>query len=166
MKALKGWSWVALFLLVSLALSSCTHLGMNRYKAEGDGTLPGLKEPVTVVRDEKGMAYIYAKSTEDAMVAYGFTTAQDRLFQMELIRLFATGRISEMIGEKGGVLDTRMRTIGFHRHAKRHVSIMDPATKNFMQKYVDGINAFIQTRAGEYPLEFKLAGIKPKLWDG
>jgi penicillin amidase len=138
---------------------------MNRYKAEGDGTLPGLKEPVTVVRDEKGMAYIYAKSTEDAMVAYGFTTAQDRLFQMELIRLFATGRISEMIGEKGVALDTRMRTIGFHRHGKRHVSIMDPGTKNLMQKYIDGVNAFIQNRANEYPLEYKLAGIKPKPWD-
>ena len=92
MKASKRWFLIALFLLVPLALSSCTHLGMNRYQAEGDGTLPGLKEPVTVVRDEKGMAYIYAKSTEDAMLAYGFTTAQDRLFQMELIRLFAAGQ--------------------------------------------------------------------------
>jgi len=165
MKASKKWSWVTLFLLVPLALSSCTHLGMNRYRAEGDGILLGLKEPVTVVRDEKGMAYIYAKSTEDAMVAYGFTAAQDRLFQMELIRLFATGRISEMIGEKGEAIDTRMRTIGFHRHAKRHVSIMDPGTKNLIQKYIDGVNAFIQNRANEYPLEYKLAGIKPKPWD-
>jgi penicillin G amidase len=165
MKESKRWFLVALFLLASLALSSCTHLGLNRYQAQGDGTLPGLKEPVTVVRDEKGMAYIYAKSPEDAMVAFGFTTAQDRLFQMELIRLFASGRISEMIGEKGEAIDTRMRTIGFHRHAKRHVSIMDPETKNLMQKYIDGVNAFIQTRSGEYPLEFKLAGIKPKPWD-
>jgi penicillin amidase len=138
---------------------------MNRYQAEGDLTIPGLKDPVTVVRDEKGMAYIYAKSMEDVMVAFGFTTAQDRLFQMELIRLFATGRIGEMIGEKGEAIDTRMRTIGFHRHAKRHVSIMDPGTKNLIQKYIDGVNAFIQARPGEYPLEYKLAGIKPKPWD-
>jgi penicillin amidase len=165
MKASKRWFLVAFFLLASLALSSCTHLGMNRYKTEGDGTLPGLKEPVTVVRDEKGMAYIYAKNTEDAMVAFGFTTAQDRLFQMELIRLFATGRISEMIGEKGEAIDTRLRTIGFHRHAKRHAAILEPGTKNLMQKYLDGINAFIQSHSGEYPLEFKLAGIKPKPWD-
>ncbi|RPJ38949.1 MAG: penicillin acylase family protein [Deltaproteobacteria bacterium] len=165
MNASKRWFLIALFLLVPLALSSCTHLGMNRYQAGGGGTLPGLKEPVTVVRDEKGMAYIYARNTEDVMLAFGFTTAQDRLFQMELIRLFAAGRISEMIGEKGEPIDTRMRTIGFHRNAKRHVSIMDPGTKNLIQKYIDGVNAFIQTRAGEYPLEYKLAGIKPKLWD-
>jgi penicillin amidase len=165
MKALKRWSWVPLFVLISMALSSCTELGVNQFKAEGDGALPGLKKPVTVVRDEKGMAYIYAKNTEDAMVAYGFTAAQDRLFQMELIRLFATGRISEMIGEKGQAIDTRMRTIGFHRHAKRLAAILEPGTKNLIQKYLDGMNAFIQGHSGEYPLEFKLAGVKPKPWD-
>jgi penicillin amidase len=165
MKVFPRWFLVALFLLFPMALSSCTHLGMNRYKAEGDETLPGLKEPVTVVRDEKGMAYIYAQNEEDAMIAYGFTVAQDRLFQMELTRIFATGRISEMIGEKGEATDTRMRTIGFHRHAKRHAAILEPGTKNLMQKYLDGVNFFIQSHSGEYPLEFKLAGIKPKPWD-
>ncbi len=138
---------------------------MNRYQTGGEGTLPGLKEPVTVVRDEKGMAYIYARNTEDAMTAYGFTTAQDRLFQMELTRLFASGRISEMIGEKGEPVDTRMRILGFHRHARRHADILEPGTKNLIQKYLDGINAFIENFAGEYPLEFKLAGIKPNPWD-
>jgi len=165
MKASVRWGLAALFLFFPLAISSCTHLGMNRYQTEGDLTIQGLKEPVTVVRDEKGMAYIHAKNTEDAMVAYGFTTAQDRLFQMELTRLFASGRISEMIGEKGEPIDTRMRTIGFHRHAKRHAGILEPGTKNFMQKYLDGVNAFIANYAGEYPLEFKLAGIKPKPWE-
>jgi penicillin amidase len=138
---------------------------MNRYKTEGDLAIQGLKEPVTVVRDEKGMAYIYAKNTEDAMIAYGFTTAQDRLFQMELTRLFSTGRISEMIGEKGEPVDTRMRTIGFHRHAKRHAAILEMGTKNLMQKYLDGINSFIANQASDYPLEFNLAGLKPKPWD-
>ncbi len=165
MKGSKRWSVVALVLLVPLAIPSCTHLGINRYQAEGVLTIPGLIKPVTVVRDEKGMAYIYAENTEDAMMAYGFSTAQDRLFQMELIRLFAKGRISELIGEKGEALDTRMRTIGFHRHAKRHVSIMDAGTKKLMQKYIDGINAFVQNRSKEYPLEYKLSGIKPTLWD-
>jgi penicillin amidase len=165
MKTSKKWSWVALFLLFPLAFPACTRLGLNQYQTEGESTLAGLKDPVTVVRDEKGMAYIYARRPEDAMVAYGFTAAQDRLFQMELTRLFATGRISEMIGEKGEALDTRMRTIGFHRHARRHAAILEPGTKNLVQKYLDGINAFIQNHPGEYPLEFKLAGIRPKPWD-
>jgi len=56
MKVSKRSLRVALFLLVPLALSSCTYLGMNRYRADGEGILPGLKESVTVVRDENGMA--------------------------------------------------------------------------------------------------------------
>jgi penicillin amidase len=127
--------------------------------------IPGLKESVTVVRDEKGMPYIFAKNAEDAMLAYGFITAQDRLFQMEVAKLIASGRISEMIGEKGEPVDIRMRTIGFHRHAKRHATILNPETKSLMQKYIDGVNAYIQNLASEHPLEFRLAGIKPGLWD-
>jgi penicillin amidase len=84
---------------------------------------------------------------------------------MELIRLFATGRIGEMLGEKGEAVDLRMRTIGFHRHAKRHAGILEPGTKGLMQKYLDGVNAFIRNQPGDYPLEFKLAGIRPKPWD-
>jgi len=160
-------SWMA-SILTSIALcifTSCTHVGLNLYKTEGNSILPGLKEPVSVARDEKGMAYIRAGTMQDAMLAFGFTAAQDRLFQMGLLRRFATGRMSEMIGEKGVGLDTQMRTIGFHRHAKRHAAILEPATKNLMQKYVDGINIFIRNHPDEHPLEFKIAGIQPKPWE-
>jgi penicillin G amidase len=138
---------------------------LNNYTKEGNLSLPGLKEPVTVNRDEKGMAYIYAQNIEDLYVAQGFVTAQDRLFQMELTRLFASGRISELVGKKGRQLDLRMRTLGFHRHAKKHAALLNEETRNFMQKYADGVNAFIQTRPENIHLEFKLAGLKPSLWD-
>ena len=65
----------------------------NRYQRDGKLNLSGLKEKVTVLRDEKGMAYIYAQSMDDALLAQGFVTAQDRLFQMELTRLFSEGRL-------------------------------------------------------------------------
>src|SRR4030043_311721 len=125
MKKSKKWFIFPLILVVIIAAVLFGFFRLNRYQQEGALTLPGLKEAATVLRDEKGMAYIYAKNPDDAFLALGFITAQDRLFQMELIRLFATGRIGEMIGERGEAIDTRMRTIGFHRHAKRHVSIMD-----------------------------------------
>ncbi len=138
---------------------------INRFQQEGTLTLSGLKEAVSVVRDEKGMAYIYARNQDDALMAFGFTTAQDRLFQMELSRLFASGRISELAGKGGESVDIRMRTIGFRRQAKRHSGILSPLTKQSLQKYVDGVNAYVKNRADEHPLEFKLAGIKPGLWD-
>jgi len=137
---------------------------MNRYQREGTLTLKGLKNPVTVLRDEKGMAYIHARDMDDAFMAQGFVTAQDRLFQMELTRLFASGRICELAGEKAKSIDVRMRTIGFFRNAKKHARLLDEQAKRFLQKYVDGVNAYIKTRSDRHHLEFKLAGIKPTTW--
>jgi penicillin amidase len=137
---------------------------LNKYTKDGNLDLPGLKEPVTVHRDEKGMAYIYARNLEDLYLAQGFTAAQDRLFQMELTRLFASGRIAELAGEKAKDLDVRMRTLGFYRIAKRHAALLSNETRTFMQRYVDGVNAFIETRPENIHLEFKLAGIKPSVW--
>ncbi len=136
----------------------------NRYTKSGNLDLPGLNEPVTVHRDEKGMAYIYAANMEDLLMAQGFVTAQDRLFQMELTKLFASGRISELDGGKAKDLDIRMRTLGFARNAARHVQLLDDRTRMYFQKYVDGVNAYIETRPQEHHLEFKLAGIQPSKW--
>jgi penicillin amidase len=134
------------------------------YQREGALPLEGLKKQVTVARDEKGMAYIYAQNLHDVLMAQGFVTAQDRLFQMELARLFSTGRISELVGEKGKAIDTRMRTIGFYRNAKRHADLLDETTRSFFQHYLDGVNAYIKTRPDTHHLEFRLAGIKPTPW--
>ncbi len=137
---------------------------LNRYQDEGVLHIPGLAEPVTVVRDEKGMAAIRAKSLDDAMVTLGFVTAQDRLFQMELTKLFACGRICELVGEKGKILDARMRTIGFLRNGAAHARMLDEETRRYFQKYLDGVNAYISKGGKNHPLEFRLAGIRPEPW--
>ncbi|HTY26264.1 MAG TPA: penicillin acylase family protein [Desulfomonilaceae bacterium] len=120
---------------------------LNDFQREGTIILPGLSRPVTVVRDEKGMAYVHAETLPDAMMAKGFVTAQDRLFPMQLTRLLAEGRIAELVGDAGKPSDIRMRTIGIHRNAKRHAEILDDNTRLLTQKYLDGVNAFI-TRCG------------------
>jgi penicillin amidase len=137
---------------------------LNNYTKDGNLILSGLKASVTVHRDEKGMAYIYAQNREDLILVQGFITAQDRLFQMELTRLFASGRIGELAGEEARGLDVRMRTLGFRRHAEKHVAKLNIETRKFLQKYVDGVNAFITTRPQNIHLEFKLAGIQPFPW--
>jgi penicillin amidase len=161
MKTPKRFLVLALTLLVA-GISACSFL--NSFQSEGALVLPGLKAPVTVHRDEKGMAFIYAQDIQDAAMAQGFVTAQDRLFQMELTRLVATGRICEMAGEEARPLAIRMKTIGFLRNAKKHAALLEPETRAFFQKYLDGVNAFIQLRPKEHHLEFKLAGIKPTPW--
>ncbi len=137
---------------------------LNQYQQNGTIVLPGLSKPVSISRDEKGMAYIHAQTLDDAIMAQGFVTAQDRLFQMQVTRLLAEGRISELVGDVGRPMDVRMRTIGIHRNAKRHAKILDENSRRFIQKYLDGVNAFITTRPNEHHIEFKLAGIKPEIW--
>jgi penicillin G amidase len=161
MKSLKGHINI-LLLVMLLGFNACSYL--NHYQSSGNLVLPGLKEPVTVLRDEKGMAYIYAADLDDAIMAQGFVTAQDRLFQMELIRLLATGRICELAGEEAKPLAIQMKTIGFLRNAKKTSLLLDAETRSFCQKYLDGVNAFITLRPKEHHLEFKLAGIKLTPW--
>ena len=171
MKRIKGFLGLVLILFLVAVIAVVFLINpfgpspLNTYTKDGNLSLPGLKEPVTVHRDEKGMAYIYAQNFEDLNLAQGFITAQDRLFQMELIRLFASGRISELAGEKARKLDLRMRTLGFRRNAIKHGALLNEETRRFMQKYVDGVNAFIETRPENIHLEFKLAGLKPSPWD-
>jgi len=153
---------------VVLLIVSCTFIWgcsfLNDYQDNGELQLKGLKAPVKVLRDEKGMAYIYAQNKDDAMMAHGFVTAQDRLFQMEVTRRFAQGRICELAGEKARALDIRMRTIGFFRNAKQQAGILAPGPRRLFQRYVDGVNAYIETRKKTHHLEFKLAGIAPTKW--
>jgi penicillin amidase len=160
-KWLKG---IVLIVIVLVLVAIVSIPRLNRFQREGELTLKGLSAPVRVLRDEKGMAYIYADNLIDALRAQGFVTAQDRLFQMELTRLFAEGRICELAGEKARELDIRMRTLGFYRNAKKHVKILDRETRDYMQAYLDGVNEYIKTRKKYHHLEFKLAGIKPEPW--
>jgi len=98
----RKWPYILLLVLVILvgAVFAVPRF-LNRYQREGSLNLPGLKGSVRVCRDEKGMAYIYADQFEDVLMGQGFITAQDRLFQMALTRLFSSGRISGLVGETG-----------------------------------------------------------------
>ncbi len=162
-RVLKGFLLFVVFVVALVAAAMLSLPYLNDFDREEKIALPCLKRDVKVVRDEKGMAYIYAADINDLIKAQGYVTAQDRIFQMELTRLFATGRISELVGEKGRKSDIFMRTVGFYRHAKRHERLLDRRTRLFLQNYVDGINGWI--KAGRsIPIEFAIAGIKPKPW--
>jgi len=154
---------VFITIIFSLALSDTSCI--NHYRETGSVVLTGLKAPVTVFRDEKGMGYIRADQMHDAMMAQGFITAQDRLFQMELTRRRATGQLSEILGKKGRESDIKMRTLGFYRHAKKHERLLDLQSRRFIQSYIDGINAYIGAHSNEHPLEFKLMNIQPRPWN-
>ncbi|MBU1964355.1 MAG: penicillin acylase family protein, partial [Proteobacteria bacterium] len=155
--------WIAAAAVVLILAVVLSFPRLNDFQRGGRVTIAGLKAEVRVVRDENGMAYIHAADENDLIRAQGFVTAQDRLFSMQLTRLFATGRIAELAGEKGKKSDILMRTIGFVRQARKHEKLLDERTKGLFQNYVDGVNAFIAA-GKDLPLEFRLAGIKAEPW--
>jgi penicillin amidase len=137
---------------------------LNDYQTKGELQLKGLNDKVVIQRDENGMAYVHAKNTDDTIMAQGFVTAQDRLFQMQLTRLVIQGRVCELAGPVAKNLDIRMRTIGLYRMAEKQENILNDKTRAFFQKYVAGINAFIDACPEDIQAEFKLAGIKAEKW--
>jgi len=140
------------------------YFSLNDYQHDGELRLAGLEAPVRVIRDEKGMPYIYAENHHDATMAQGFISAQDRLFQMELVRRSVAGRLAEIFGEALRDRDIEMRTIGIYRAARKHYELLDEDDQRYLQSYVDGINAYIRTREEELPLKIALTGMKLELW--
>lgn len=152
-----------LLLLLAIVAGVLLVPGMNDYQTDGSLRIAGLSAPVEVRRDEQGIPYIEAKTADDLWLAQGFVTAQDRLFQMQLTRLFAEGRLGELAGERTRDLDLRMRTYGFARLAKKQAALLDEPSRRHFQRYADGVNAMIEA-GDDLPLEFQLAGIKPDRW--
>ncbi len=136
----------------------------DQYQQDGTLTLPALKAPVRVVRDEQGVPYIYAESLDDAFRAQGFVTAQDRLFQIEFSRYLAHGRLAELIGEAGLGLDIPLRVAGIPRHARRHAALLQGEEKRRRELYLEGLNAYIRDHADEHPVSFRILGIEPQPW--
>ena len=127
----------------------------------GELKLDGLKEEVEVLYDDYGVPHIYAQNEEDAYFALGYVHAQDRLFQMEMLKRAASGRLSEILGPDLLKVDKLFRTLGIHQFAKEHAQKFLSSDTAAFQKdalaYQKGINQFIKT--GKTPLEFTIIGI-------
>jgi penicillin amidase len=138
-----------------------------RSVARYDGTLnvSGLKEPVQVVRDEWGVPHIYAKNIDDLFMAQGFVIAQDRLWQMEMGRRLAAGRLSELVGADGLAHDRLYRLFKFRGpwNAAEWTNY-HPEGRRIFAAYARGVNAFIAAAGENLPVEFKLTGVKPERW--
>ena len=98
------------------------------------------------------------------LMAHGFVTAQDRLFQMEVTRRFAQGRICELAGERPGHEISACVPLGFFDSAKQQAAILAPEPRRLLQRYVDGVNAYMETRQDTHHLGFSLAVIAPTKW--
>jgi penicillin G amidase len=131
---------------------------------DGATSLPGLQKDVTVERDRWGVPHIRASSVQDLAEAQGYVMAQDRLWQMDLLRRIARGQLSEILGPATLKRDGEFRTIGFGRAAERDLALMDAEPRGIMEAYARGVNRFIEQHADRLPLEFSLLRYKPRPW--
>lgn len=122
---------------------------LDSYNAGGNATVAELSGQVRVLRDAKGMPYIFAGTPLDAIRGQGFVTAQDRLFQLEMMRNMAWGRLSEMIGDAGISMDTQVHLWNVPELAQRQVGLLNQAERDWHLAYVEGINAYLSQRADE-----------------
>ena len=130
------------------------------------GTLktPGLKQSVEVLRDRWGVAHIYAKNQHDLFFAQGYIAAQDRLFQMELWKRSGQGRLAEILGPSALLRDVNARLLEYRGDMKAEYESYSPDTKEILDAFTSGINAYIASRSGNLPIEFQIAGFKPEPW--
>jgi penicillin amidase len=130
----------------------------------GSADAPGLSAPVDVYRDAFGVPHIIAGSHDDLMFAAGYVHAQDRLWQMDLMRRAGQGRLSELFGAKTLTTDRMFRTVGLERIASSIESQLSPESRDALDAYAAGVNAFIESHHGRYPAEFDMLGYDPEPW--
>lgn len=136
------------------------------HSSHDEVVIPTLSGQVNVERDERGVPHIFAREDRDAILALGYVTAQDRLFQMDFISRVAAGRLSEIFGSASLEADRYLRSIGMNRAAKQIMAAYAEKPDldyEIMTWYADGVNAYLSELSyAEWPLEFKLFDYAPE----
>ena len=156
----------AVLVAVCVALLVARHrtFGVSLPRVRGRLGFPGLMVEVTVGRDRWGVPHVIATSMEDAAFAMGVVHAQDRLWQMEVTRRVATGRISELIGAEGVNIDRFIRRVGLQRVAREEELRLGPEARRMLKAYAAGVNGIAQSGRA-LPIEYRLLGVTPEPWE-
>ncbi len=123
-------------------------------------------QPVEVDYDRLGVPHIKAQNLDDLWFVQGFTTAEDRMFQMDGLRRLAAGTLSEIIGPSTLASDIEARRMRMRRIAEQVWATAPESDKSALEAYARGVNAYIDTHRGRYGAEFTLLGYNPKPWTG
>jgi penicillin G amidase len=134
---------------------------------DGELRVAGLSGAVEIVRDRWGIPHISARDPLDAFFGQGFCHAQDRLWQMEVARRVASGRLAEVFGKDALDIDRFLRRLGLHRAAQRDLETATASLRDTLRAYAAGINACLDglMTSGKLPVEFGLARFTPERWE-
>lgn len=162
MKKLKKSLLVILSLIIALGLGIYFYLFSTKPQYEGEIEIKNISKNTEVFFDEYGIPHIYAANQKDAQVVLGYVHAQDRLWQMELMRRIAAGRLSELFGNKVSKTDTFFATLGIDENSEKAVAQLNKNSQSYIlaNAYLEGVNQYVQN--GKTPVEFTLLGIEKK----
>ncbi len=166
MKLLKKILIGIVIVVFILAIGLYLFLRNSLATIEGKLNVTGLISEVQVIRDDKGIPKIIAQNESDLYRAQGFIHAQDRLFQMDLARRQASGRLSEVVGKAAIENDKKFLIFSLRRAAEKSYEIYSEEAKKVLQNYADGVNAYIEyaKSKNKLPYEFTLLGYQPEQW--
>ena len=164
-----GFVVVALIALAVLGIPFAAHWLRSAVRdslpqVDGSLTLAGLSAPVTVLRDAHGIPHLSAASLDDLVLAQGYITAQDRLWQMETLRRHAAGTLAEVLGKDLVTHDRAQRLLQIRAAADRAIAVLQPDQLHWLELYARGVNASIETQRDHLPLEFRLLRFSPEPW--
>ncbi len=159
------WLFLAVLLVVAALVAYAYYLAHSALpQLDGQVQIRGLSAPVTVTRDGHGVPAIEAATFDDLFFAQGYVTAQDRLWQMDMMRRYAGGELSEILGEDTLRLDREQRILGLRDAARKALEMASPRDRSFFEAYTRGVNAYIATRGDRLPIEFRILRYAPKPW--
>ncbi len=154
----------SLLLLLVLGGGFYLYVRSSLPQDEGRIAVRGLHSEVTIARDGDGVPLITAADDADAAFGLGFAHAQDRLFQMELMRRSGAGRLSELFGPQTLAMDREMRVLGLYRLAEAELPLLSEPVRRGLDAYAAGVNGFLASRRGALPPEFLLLRFAPEPW--
>lgn len=162
-RAVRWTAWTAAGLVLVLLVLAAAVIGVVRRplpQTEGEVQVPGLSASVEVIRDDSGIPQVYADTDADLMRAQGYVHAQERFFQMDVRRHVTAGRLSEIFGESTLETDKFIRTMGWRRVAEEEWALLEPATRDALTAYAEGVNAYIgERRPSELAAEYAVLGL-------
>ncbi|HZX26525.1 MAG TPA: penicillin acylase family protein, partial [Telluria sp.] len=169
MQARRWKTWTLRIGAGLLALTGSAALGVWLFLRASlpqlDGTVhaDGMNSTVTVERDARGVPLIRGRNRLDIAYVTGYLHAQERFFQMDLMRRVAAGELSELFGPKALEMDREHRLHRFRARAERILANMDPDERQFLDRYVAGVNEGLNA-LGARPFEYGLLGTRPRAW--
>ncbi len=163
-KIILGASITFLSLVIIISFLSYYMLIKPHPEYNGEFFVKGIDNDIEIYRDEYAIPYIFADTDYEAAFALGYVHAQERLFQMDVVRRAGQGRLSEVLGTKTIPFDKMFKTLGLFENTVENYKRYHPEVIKTLESYASGVNSFIELNESNLQIEFDVLGYSPEKW--